>query len=92
MRKAAQQDARERLEQLTAGVKLDLAPLRIAEYGEPAEGILCAAGKLCAEVTVLRLHRKAHIESVLHLPWSTAHKVVCAAACPVPTFRTSAKP
>lgn len=88
MEKESQEQALDRLNQLTLDGKLELQPLRIAEYGEPSEGILSIAKKLRAEVIVLGLHRKTHIETVSHLPWSTAYKVVCSAACPVLTVGT----
>lgn len=92
IRKGAQLRALERLKQLTAGAKLELEPMCIAEYGEPAEGILCAANRLGAEVIVLGLHRNAHVATVSHLPWYTANKIVCRAAYPVLTVRASAEP
>jgi nucleotide-binding universal stress UspA family protein len=88
MRKEAQLEACDRLQQLTSGVTMELPPLSIAEYGDAAEGILRNAERLRTEVIVMGLHRKNHIETVSHLPWSTAYKVVCGAVCPVLTVRT----
>jgi nucleotide-binding universal stress UspA family protein len=89
MRGEAQFDATRRLEQLVADVGLDTEPLCIAKVAESAEGILSAARILRVSTIIMGLHRKAHIDLASHLPWSTAHKVVCGADCPVLTLRTS---
>lgn len=60
----------------------------MAEFGEPAEGILQAAEVLHAEAIIMGLNRRAHIEIMSHLPWSTAYEVVGRALCPVLTVRS----
>ena len=61
--------------------------LFMTEFGEPAEGILRAAEVLHAEAIIMGLNRRAHVEMISHLPWSTAYEVVCRAVCPVLTVR-----
>jgi nucleotide-binding universal stress UspA family protein len=62
-------------------------PQFVVNVGEPAEGILRTASKLDAEVIVMGLRRRSHVETISHLPWSTAYDVVCHALCPVLTVR-----
>ena len=87
MRGAAESGARERLQQLIANVRLAAEPQFVVDFGEPAEGILRAASKLDAEVIVMGLRCRDHVETLSHLPWSAAYKVVCNAPCPVLTVR-----
>ena len=87
-RAAAEATTRKRLEELVANVPLAVEPGFIIDFGEPAEGILRAAESLHAEIITLGLKDKRHIETISHLPWSTAYDVVCAATCPVLTVRT----
>jgi nucleotide-binding universal stress UspA family protein len=87
MRRAAESGARKRLEQLIANFRLVAEPQFVVNVGEPAEGILRTASKLDAEVIVMGLRRRSHVETISHLPWSTAYDVVCHALCPVLTVR-----
>jgi nucleotide-binding universal stress UspA family protein len=88
MRVAAEAAARKRLEHLIANVHLAVEPAFIAESGEPAEGILRAAESLHAEIVIMGLKWRRYIDTISHLPWSTAYDVVCGAGCPVLTVRT----
>jgi len=81
--------AQKQLQQLTVNLQLVVPPSHITIFGEPAEGILQAARKLNAEVLVMGLSCRDHIDTISHLPWSTAYEVVCNAACPVLTVRTT---
>lgn len=87
MRGAAESEARKRLQQLIANVPLAVEPQCIVNLGEPTEGILRTASELHSEVIVLGLRCKDHVETMSHLPWSTAYDVVCNAVCPVLTVR-----
>jgi len=89
MRRAAESDARKRLQPLIANIPLAAEPQLAVNFGEPAEGILRSASKLDPEVIVLGLKCRSHVESTSHLPWSTAYDVVCNASCPVLTVRTT---
>ena len=84
----AEADARKRLAQLIANVPVAMEPQFIVDFGDPAEGILRAASRLNAEVLVMGLRYRGPVETMSHLPWSTAYDVVCNAACPVLTVRT----
>jgi nucleotide-binding universal stress UspA family protein len=87
LRTEVQQTARRRLGELTARLGLTVDPLLMAEFGEPAEGILRAADALHAEVITLGLKGQSAFDSLAHLRWSIAYQVACAAACPVLTIR-----
>ncbi|HWR16065.1 MAG TPA: universal stress protein [Terriglobales bacterium] len=89
MRKEAQVAAAQQLEQLTVNAGLGMKPLCIAKVADAAEGILLAARALHVSCIIMGLHRKKHIDLASHLPWSTAHEVVCGADCPVLTVRSS---
>jgi nucleotide-binding universal stress UspA family protein len=87
MRRGAQLTTRKHLEELTARADLAVEPAFLAEFGEPADGILRTAGALHAEVIVMGLKSRTHVDTLSHLPWSSAYRVVCGAACPVLTVR-----
>jgi len=85
IRTATRNDAYQRLRGLVDEVDLNLAPLCMVEFGEPAEGILWAARNLQAAAIILGLkHRRG---AIWHMPSSTAYRVVCGAGCPVVTIR-----
>lgn len=86
-RKAAQSESINRLHDLVRSVGLAIEPLCIAEFGDPADGILRTAKRICAEAIIMGLKPKAHIDAITHLPWSTAYKVVCDSECAVLTVR-----
>jgi nucleotide-binding universal stress UspA family protein len=62
------------------------APLPMVEFGSPADHILQTAMERDADLIVLGA-RPGHSEAATHLPWTTAHKVVAHANCPVLTVR-----
>ena len=64
-------------------------PEVIVKFGAPAEQILQCAAERAADLIVLGVRSaKAHLASATHFPWSTAHKVIAGASCPVLTVRT----
>ncbi len=87
MRGAAKSSVRKHLQQLIADVRLAAEPEFVVDFGEPAEGILRTASKLDAEVIVMGLRCRDHVQTLSHLPWSAAYNVVCKAPCPVLTVR-----
>jgi nucleotide-binding universal stress UspA family protein len=65
-----------------AGTKAEV----IVELGIPAEVIAHVAQTQDASLIVLGLHSQS-VFAATHLPWTTAHRVVCDAHCPVLTVR-----
>lgn len=64
-------------------------PEKIVEFGTPAERILQCASERSADLIVLGVRSaKAHVASATHFPWSTAHRVIASASCPVLTVRS----
>ncbi len=59
----------------------------LVDYGTPAESILVAAKEKEAGVIVMGVRRTESVVAATHLPWTTAHKVVAEANCPVLTVR-----
>jgi nucleotide-binding universal stress UspA family protein len=87
IRNAARAEKMNRLHGLVHSADPAIAPLCMAEFGEPAEGILWAARNLRVEGIIMGLKQKSHPRAVSHLPWSTAYKVVCGACAAVLTVR-----
>jgi hypothetical protein len=90
MRNDAKRDCLDRLYGLVGNIGLTIEPICMAElgeYGEPADVILRVAAELRAEGIVMGLKRKKHIDTIAHLPWSTAYKVVGGACSAVLTVR-----
>jgi nucleotide-binding universal stress UspA family protein len=58
----------------------------VAEAGVPDEIIVRVARAQNASLIVMGLHSQS-VFAATHLPWSTAHRVVCDAHCPVMTVR-----
>jgi nucleotide-binding universal stress UspA family protein len=76
-------EAREDLRQFVpAGSKADV----VVEVGIPAEIIVRVARAQNASLIVMGLHSQS-VFAATHLPWTTAHRVVCDAHCPVMTVR-----
>ncbi|HWR15705.1 MAG TPA: universal stress protein [Terriglobales bacterium] len=89
IRKQARQDCLDRLRGLVANFGLAVDPICMAEfgYGDRADVIIRAAAELGVEGIIMGLKRKKHIDTIAHLPWSTAYKVVCGACSAVLTVR-----
>jgi len=63
-------------------------PEPVVQYGNPAEQILETAKELAADLIVLGVRNVAgYLGAATHLEWTTAHKVVAHARCPVLTVR-----
>jgi nucleotide-binding universal stress UspA family protein len=64
-------------------------PEHVVKFGSPAEQILQCASERSADLIILGVRSaKAHLGSATHFPWSTAHKVIAGASCPVLTVRS----
>lgn len=87
MRLQAQVRAVAHLKSLVRDVELEVKPITIVEFGDPAEWILRKSKEVEAEAIVMGLNHTTHLGGISHFPWSTAYKVACGAACPVLTFR-----
>jgi len=61
---------------------LAYAPEIVMEFGQASECILNTAAEREADLIVLGAHPA---DVTAHLPWSTVHRVVAHAACPVLT-------
>lgn len=73
---------------LPADTDLWYRPQAIVKFGVAAEKILEVASDCRADLIVLGVGAaKAHLGSATHFPWSTAHRVIAAAPCPVLTVR-----
>jgi len=79
----------QRLEHLVpAEAALWCRPENLVKFGKPAEQILQCASERSADLIVLGVRSaKAHLGSATHFPWSTAHRVIAGASCPVMTVR-----
>jgi nucleotide-binding universal stress UspA family protein len=71
------------IDMLPDGVEADV----IVEVGLPDQVIVNVARRQEASMIVLGLHPHTSAFVAEHLPWTTAHRVVCDAHCPVMTVR-----
>lgn len=79
---------RERLLQLVPPVaQAACSAEATVRFGSAAEAILHEATDRHAELIVMGARRAAIGVASAHLPWATAHRVVCEAPCPVLTVR-----
>ena len=62
-------------------------PNYLAEVGEPAQKILQVVELSKADLVVLGVKRGRRALGVTHIPWTTAHKIIAEARCPVLTVR-----
>lgn len=74
----------EKLEPQEAALRYSPEPM--VEFGSPADRILHIALEREADLIVLGAHA-LQPNAAAHLPWTTAHKVVAGANCPVLTVR-----
>lgn len=79
---------RERLLQLVSPVAQAACSAEAAvRFGNAADAILREAEERHAQLIVMGARRAAIGVASAHLPWATAHRVVCEAPCPVLTVR-----
>ncbi len=72
---------------LPAETMAELRPEVVVDCGAAAEKILSMAENKRANLIVMGAHGASAHSMSTHLPWATASKVVCEAACPVLTVR-----
>ena len=91
MREQAEKGSREQFQKLILPNVPDGTMIEfIVRFGIASEQILQACHVLKVDLLILGLNRSEHVESASHLPWSMAHKIVCAASCPVLTMKAAA--
>jgi nucleotide-binding universal stress UspA family protein len=88
MRREAQLAAQKQFQQLIipnvpAATKLEFK----VTFGIPAEQVLQACHSLKVDLLILGLHSVRHAEALSHIPWLSAHEIVCGASCPVLTMK-----
>ncbi len=76
------------LSQLSPALVQACHPEAVVLFGSAAEAILRVAAEQYAGLIVMGARRKSMALASAHLPWATAHRVVCEAACPVLTVRS----
>jgi nucleotide-binding universal stress UspA family protein len=59
----------------------------LVEVGEPAEQILNVAKARHTDLIVLGVKSADAFPGAGHVPWTTAHKIIAGAECPVITLR-----
>ena len=80
----------QQLQELTRGITLAVRPESVVEFcpsGPVSEKILEVAEKLRVDLIIMGLRRTTYVDTASHMTWATAYEVVCAAGCPVLTFR-----
>jgi nucleotide-binding universal stress UspA family protein len=83
------ESCRQQLENLVSpAIKLACATDIAVLFGGAAENILRVAASQHARLIVMGARRPSMGMATVHLPWATAHRVVCAAHCPVLTVRS----
>lgn len=63
-------------------------PQFLTEVGEPTQKILQVAELSKADLIVLGVKRVYRALGVTHIPWTTAHKIIAEARCPILTVRS----
>jgi nucleotide-binding universal stress UspA family protein len=69
------------------GSGMDKQAAFMVKCDEPSEGILQTAAALQPDMIIMGLKQQSSVEAISRLPWATAYKVMCRAACPVLTMR-----
>lgn len=67
---------------------LPFDPEFLVEFDFAPDAIVKMAAVLQADVIVMGVNQAASARASAHLPWATAHEVVCHAGCPVLTVRS----
>jgi nucleotide-binding universal stress UspA family protein len=75
------------LDMLSPAVEMACKAEAIVLFGSAAEGILRGARECQADLIVMGANLLSRGLANVHLPWATAHRVVCEAGCPVLTVR-----
>ena len=84
----ARLDALERLKKLIPpDLNLTSPPEFLVGFDSVAEEIVKNAADSRTDLIVMGVNRAAFARASAHLPWATAHEVVCHAKCPVLTVR-----
>lgn len=68
-------------------VRLTAKPEFVVKFGTPGAQILLASNAMKADLVILGLKRRTHVETVSHMPWDIAYEIVRDAHCPVLTIR-----
>ena len=85
--KSARTNVLERLKKLVAAGEKPLhAPEYVVEFQYPAEAICEAADAYRADLIIMGVKHASAFRAG-HMPWATAHEVVCRAGCAVLTLR-----
>jgi nucleotide-binding universal stress UspA family protein len=66
-------------------------PDAVVLFGSPVRGILRAAEEEQASLIVMSVRAASGRAGASHIPWATAHRVVCEAHCPVLTVRKQSR-
>jgi nucleotide-binding universal stress UspA family protein len=69
-------------------VNLPFDPEFLVDFDFAPEAIVRIAADLQADLIVMGVNQSAWARASAHLPWATAHEVVCHAKCPVLTVRS----
>jgi nucleotide-binding universal stress UspA family protein len=87
--KTARVNTLDRLRKLVPpDVNLPSDPEFLVEFDFVPDSIVKIAGDAQADLIVMGVNQSAWARASAHLPWATAHEVVCHARCPVLTVRS----
>jgi nucleotide-binding universal stress UspA family protein len=70
----------------TANLPFD--PEFLVDFDFAPDAIVKVASDFQADLIVMGVNQAASARASAHLPWATAHEVVCHARCPVLTVRS----
>ena len=73
---------------IPAGTNLPLDPEFLVDFDFAPDSIVKIAADIRADLIVMGVNQAASARASAHLPWATAHEVVCHAQCPVLTVRS----
>jgi nucleotide-binding universal stress UspA family protein len=75
-------------EMIPAHTDLPCEPELLVDFDFAPDSILRVAADIRADLIVMGVNQAASARASAHLPWATAHEVVCHAHCPVLTVRS----
>lgn len=88
MREKARMASQHQFEELHfERARMAVKPEFEVKFGTPGAQILLASNALKADLIILGLKRRTHVETASHMPWDTAYEIVRDAHCPVLTIR-----